>query len=86
MTADEKLLAAVYIVDPGALERARRLCCAMDLVRSGVRTAEANRIMRERFGISRFVAWESLSMAADLAAPESKAVQTSPNESKRVPA
>jgi hypothetical protein len=68
MSADE-LLTAVAALNPGALARARRLACAIRLVRAGTKTADAVLIVRQQHACSRGEAWRVVSMAVDMAAP-----------------
>jgi len=66
MSADE-ILEAVFVINPRTGERARRLACAIGLLREGRSTREASVILRERFSISRMEAWRVVDIANDLA-------------------
>ena len=66
MTADD-ILAAVYLLNRGTAERARRLACAMALMRSGVARKEAVLQIRARFTVCQSEAWRVVDMACDVA-------------------
>jgi hypothetical protein len=63
----------VHVVDPQALERARRLAFAIKLVEQGELTMrEVSARLQERFGCSQPTAWRTVDMANDLAGKVSK--------------
>lgn len=72
MTADD-ILAAVYILNRGTAERARRLACAVALMRSGVARRDAVLQIRARFSVCREEAWRMVDMAADVAGKDNAA-------------
>lgn len=60
-------LEMVQVVSPSALERARRLAYAVQLVRTGTPRREAGALVRERYGCCRMTAWRVVDAAWDLA-------------------
>lgn len=54
-------------VDPEAYKRAKRVEFAMRLLRTGSSRAEAEKLVRERFGISQPTAWRIVDIANDMA-------------------
>lgn len=67
---DADTLAAVFILNPRTGERARRLACAVHLMRGGMTRTECVAALRVRFGILQPVAWRVVDMAADMACNE----------------
>lgn len=61
---------AVHLVDPHALERARRLQYAVELLRGGTHRREASGLVRVRYSVSHATAWRLVDMAADLVLKE----------------
>lgn len=59
----------VHVVDPQALERARRLEFAIHQVQSGTKRRQVITLVRSRFGCSYWTAWRVVEMAFDLADP-----------------
>lgn len=72
MTADD-ILAAVYLLNRGTAERARRLACAVALMRSGQTRRAATMQIRTRFGVCAVEAWRVVDMAADVAGKDNAA-------------
>jgi hypothetical protein len=62
----EAILEAVFILNPRTGERARRLACAVQLLRANASKLEAARQIRLRFEVSQPVAWHVVNMAADM--------------------
>lgn len=69
MNADD-ILAAVAVINPNTLARARRLAGAIVMLEAGVSASEARRIVRERFGCNRHEAWHIVRMAVEIAGDE----------------
>ncbi len=65
--SDAELIAAVAVVGPRALEKARRLACALALVRQGMNRREVVQALRDRLGMDRLEAWRVMSIAWDMA-------------------
>ena len=65
--SDALLLEAVFVLNPRTAERARRLACALALLRAGMQRREACTIIQQRFGVCQSNAWRVVSMAADMA-------------------
>lgn len=65
--SDAEILEAVFVLNPRTGERARRLACAINLLRDGKTTREVSVIIRERFTINRIEAWRIVDIANDLA-------------------
>ena len=59
----------VHVVDPQALERARRLEFAIRQITSGVRRSQIVVMVQTQFRCSQPTAWRVLDMAFDLAGP-----------------
>lgn len=66
MTADD-ILAAVYMLNRGTAERARRLACAVALMRAGMTRRAAVAQIRARFVVCHSEAWRMVDMASDVA-------------------
>lgn len=54
-------------VAPQAIERCRRFEFAIMLLRNGIDCCESQRLLRERFKVSRVTAWRIVSAARDMA-------------------
>lgn len=67
---DSDILAAVFALNPRTGARARRLACAVQLLRSGLARRDATMQIRVRFGVGQAVAWRVVDMAADMAVIE----------------
>lgn len=67
---DADTLAAVFVLNPRTGERARRLACAVHLLRSGLSRSECVAAIRVRFSVQQPVAWRVVDMAADMACIE----------------
>ncbi len=65
--SDADLIAAVEVVDPRALAKARRLACALLLIRQGMNRREIVHALRGRFCVERLEAWRVMSVAWDMA-------------------
>jgi hypothetical protein len=63
----ELLLEAVFVLNPRTGERARRLVCAVQLLRGGVSRRDAVSQIQKRFSVAQPVAWRVVEMAADMA-------------------
>ena len=61
------LIELVYIVDARAIERARRLEAAINLLRSGCTRREVSGTLQRRFQMTQTSAWRIADMANDLA-------------------
>lgn len=61
----------IQVVDPQALERARRLEFAIRQIKSGVRRCEIVAMLRAQYSVSRKSAYRVVEMAIDLAGPTS---------------
>ncbi len=72
MTADD-ILAAVYLLNRGTAERARRLACAVALMRAGMTRRAVTQQIRARFGVCRTEAWIVVDVAADVAGKDNAA-------------
>lgn len=59
-------LEAAQVVDPSAIERARRLQYAVALLQAGTPRREASGLVHARYACSRSTAWRLVDMAADL--------------------
>lgn len=57
----------IHELDPTILDRARRLQAAVQLIREGRSRRECSGLIRRRFGCSRWVAWQVVSVAWDMA-------------------
>jgi hypothetical protein len=66
MTADD-LLQCVQTLNPGTLERARRLALAIAMLRGGMAHGYVRSIIRVRFEVDRIEAWRIVDMASDMA-------------------
>ena len=64
---EAEILAAVYALNPRTGERARRLACAVALLRQGMVRREACKMLRVRFTICQQEAWRLVDMASDMA-------------------
>ena len=64
---DSDVLASVFLLNPRTGERARRLACAVHLLRGGMTRTECVAQLRVRFGILQPVAWRVVDMASDMA-------------------
>lgn len=64
---DATVLECVFLLNPRTAERARRLACAVLLLKEGRTRREVSVILRQRFGVGRVVAWRVVDMAADMA-------------------
>lgn len=71
MTAD-LVLEAVFLLNPRTGERARRLVCAVQLLRAGTEKKDAVLQIRQRFGVGWHAAWRVVDMAADMAIKDKK--------------
>jgi hypothetical protein len=58
---------AVFILNPRTAERAKRLACAVRLLREGLSVAEVRTQIRLRYKVAGPVAWRVVDMAADMA-------------------
>lgn len=65
--SDSEILEMVFVLNPRTGERARRLMYAVQLLREGKTTRDVSAILRERYKVSRFTAWEIVDVANDLA-------------------
>ena len=65
--SDAALLEAVHVLNPRTLDRARRLSCALQLLRAGESQRAARVLLRQRFGCDRLESWRIVSLAADMA-------------------
>ena len=66
----ELLLEAVFVLNPRTGARARRLVCAVQLLRSGLSRRDVVSQIQERFSVAQPVAWRVVNMAADMALQE----------------
>lgn len=66
MSVDD-ILEAVYVLNPKTGDRARRLACAIGLLRQGTPRRECVRQIRDRFSTNRVEAWRIVDIAFDLA-------------------
>ena len=64
---DADTLAAVFVLNPRTGERARRLACAVHLLRTGLSRREVTRQIRARFSVGPLEAWRVVDMASDMA-------------------
>lgn len=64
----EAIVEAVHVLNPRTLDRARRLSCALALLRAGMERRQACGVLRLRFSICQSEAWRMVDMAADIAA------------------
>jgi hypothetical protein len=60
------LIDIIHAVDPLAVERARRLEVAMQLLRSGRNRREVSGLIQVRFRVSQQTAWRLVDAAADM--------------------
>lgn len=60
------IIEAVHVLNPAALERARRLQYAVSLLRSGTARRDASGLVQRQYGCSQPTAWRLVCMAADL--------------------
>ena len=67
---DAAVLEAVFVLNPRTGERAKRLACAVHLMRGGMTRTECVAAIRLRFGVMQPVAWRVVEMAADMACNE----------------
>lgn len=58
---------AVFVLNPRTGERARRLACAVRLLKGGMAVADVRVEIRLRFHVKNPVAWRVVDMAADMA-------------------
>ena len=65
----EALIEAVFLLSPRTLERARRLTCAVELLRAGKSRREVCVIIQGRYRVCQSNAWRLVDMAADIAGP-----------------
>lgn len=63
----ELLLEAVFVLNPRTGQRARRLVCAVQLLRAGVSPRDVVAQIQQRFGVERTNAWRIVDMASDMA-------------------
>lgn len=61
------LLEIVHVLDPGILQRARRVEVAVRMLEDGKTPASVRAAMRSRFGMLQPAAWRLVDIAADLA-------------------
>ena len=59
----------IYAISPSVFERARRIKCAMDLLRAGLPRREVSGAIQRRYGVSQQVAWAVVDVAVDMAGP-----------------
>lgn len=71
----EAILEAVSVLSPRTLDRARRLACAVNLLRAGKTRRESCAIIQDRYMVCQSNAWRLVDMAADLAGPVPKELQ-----------
>ena len=64
---DELLMTALLCVDPQALDRARRLAFAINMLRQCGDELEVRQAVEETYGCSKTVAWRTVDMARDVA-------------------
>jgi hypothetical protein len=62
----DAILEAVQALNPRTLERARRLTCALSLLRSGLPRRDACATLRLRFPIGQPEAWRMVNLAAEI--------------------
>jgi hypothetical protein len=72
----EALIEAVFLLSPRTLERARRLTCAVDLLRAGKSRREVCVIIQGRYQVCQSNAWRVVDMADDIAGPLRKEPRT----------
>jgi len=65
--SDELLLTALLCVDPGALDRAKRLATAINMLRALTAEQEVRHTIEEMYHCSRVTAWRTVDMARDVA-------------------
>ena len=65
--SDELLLTALLCVDPGALERAKRLAFAINMLRSSMDEDDVKKTIMTTYHCSRWTAWRTVDMARDVA-------------------
>lgn len=65
--SDAEILEAVFVINPRTGARARRLACAIQLLRAGKTTREVSVIIRQRFAVTRTESWQIADLASDLA-------------------
>jgi len=62
----ELSIQTVFVVAPDAMERARRVHFAMDLLRSRIPEIEVRRRVKSMFHCSKVTAWRTVDIARDL--------------------
>jgi hypothetical protein len=68
-TRDEVLLELLFVVDPDAIERAKRLQLAMRMLRDGFTRRQVSGFLIRHHSIPQQTAWRIVDMAIDLAGP-----------------
>ena len=76
----ELLLEAVFMLNPRTGARARRLVCAVQLLKAGASRSEVIAQIQQRFEVSQPVAWRVVDMAADMALTDLQAQPATGNE------
>jgi hypothetical protein len=61
------LVEVLYAIEPQSFERARRVKCAMDLLRTGMHRGKVCGEIQRRYGLSQPQAWRVVDMAVDMA-------------------
>ena len=79
----EAILEAVFILNPRTGERARRLACAVQLLRANPSRRDAAAQIRRRFAVGQPEAWSVVDMAADMVLSEVKTNPQQPKERSR---
>lgn len=54
------------MLNPRTMDRAKRICCAAQLLRTGTTPSEARQIIRARYKVSDSTAWFVVAMACDM--------------------
>lgn len=62
----EAILEAVFVLNPRTGERARRLACAVQLLRANASRRDAAAQIQRRFAVGQPEAWRVVDMAADM--------------------
>ena len=63
---ESELLEAVFLLNPRTGERARRLVCAVRLLKGGATRRDAAAQIQQRFAVGQPEAWRVVDMAADI--------------------
>jgi hypothetical protein len=72
MTQTDELLECIAALNPGAMQRAKRLVMAITMLRTGHTPKEARALLQRRSGCQKVEAWRLVEMALDMAGPVAK--------------